>query len=83
MKRSHYHFYHVILHTLEHGDKLPCPFGVVSMLGSPSSVVSAQLRLNLDFSSILVNNFGNKIAKNLKIFVEIDQIRSRGVLCQL
>jgi hypothetical protein len=26
---------------------------------------------------------GNKIAKNLKIFVEIDELRSRGVLCQL
>jgi hypothetical protein len=26
---------------------------------------------------------GNKIVKNLKIFVEIDEIRSRWVLCQL
>ena len=26
---------------------------------------------------------GNKIAKNMKIFVEVDEIRSRGVLCQL
>jgi len=25
----------------------------------------------------------NKIAKNLKIFVEIDKIKSQGVLCQL
>ncbi len=25
---------------------------------------------------------GNKIVKNLKIFVEVDYLRSRGVLCQ-
>ena len=25
---------------------------------------------------------GNKIVKNLKIFVEVDYLRSQGVLCQ-
>jgi hypothetical protein len=27
--------------------------------------------------------FGNKIEENLKIFVEVDHLRSQGVLCQL
>ena len=39
-----------------------------------TSVVTAQA----DVFAIL----GNKIVKNLKIFVEVDYLRSRGVLCQ-
>jgi len=41
---------------------------------STTSVATAQA----DIFAIL----GNKIVKNLKIFVEVDYLRSRGVLCQ-
>ncbi len=52
-------------------------FGIMShivAINHPVSVATAQA----DIFAIL----GNKIVKNLKIFVEIDYLRSQGVLCQ-
>ncbi len=43
-------------------------------MGGGGSVATAQA----DIFAIL----GNKIVKNLNIFVEVDYLRSQGVLCQ-
>ena len=45
------------------------------LLSAPISVAMAK--------PMFFATLGNKIDKNLKIFMEIDEIRSRGVLCQL
>ncbi len=49
-------------------------FALAKSLSIRASVATAQA----DVFAIL----GNKIVKNLKIFVEVDYLRSRGVLCQ-
>ncbi len=37
---------------------------------------------NVKGAAVYKTILGNKIVKNLKIFVEVDYLRSRGVLCQ-
>ncbi len=44
----------------------------------PEVVVVSVAMAQADIFAIL----GNKIVKNLKLFVEVDYLRSRGVLCQ-
>ncbi len=48
---------------------------------STSSLLLAQISVAMAQADIFAI-LGNKIVKNLKIFVEVDYLRSRGVLCQ-
>jgi hypothetical protein len=41
------------------------------------------LKRKLYWYPFWLRNFGNKIAKNLKIFGEIDQSKSQGVIYQI
>src|SRR6266702_3000699 len=55
----------------------------ICMLSTPSACCPHCLHASV--ATAQANVFailGNKIVKNLKIFVEVDYLRSRGVLCQ-
>ena len=55
----------------------------VTIARSHDSVASDWLASFSTNCHFLVNNSRNKIVKNLKIFMDIDHLRSRGVFCQL